>query len=356
MKESLSLVSQALPVEYCSRQETLGSAVTSLHQLMESRFLESSSKALAGKIILLGVPDDRGVKCNGGNAGADLGPEAFRSAFYKLYDGEIRSAQPTVPQMLSDCFVDAGNLILQESIEKTHEHLAVVVRDLLLNGAALVVTVGGGHDFSFGTYKGHAEAFSGIVPIVNIDAHFDLRPLSDGQINSGTPFYRIIENLPKSIAQGAALLELGIQPERNAPSLYRYAKEHGVQIIEYLWMEGGWRECETGRVVGPQEHVYEFIDRCVHLGWERYKGPLHLSLDLDVFSAWIAPGTSASTPIGVTLEELSSVFSFFARSQNCRVLDLAELCPPRDQNSQTARLAASLVYQFGRTRLEFASR
>lgn len=367
------------PDAFASRAETLGLSVKTLAQVLPRHGSPGPSgqsgqsgqgPALKGRFAIVGVPDDRGVVANGGHPGASAGPHAFRSAFYKLYDTYVRAFCPRThrpyPNMereasqepgvlLSQLLVDAGDVRVEGSIQETHARLSDVVANLLGAGAEIVFVIGGGHDFSYGSYVGHARAQPGLVPIVNLDGHFDLRPVVDGVINSGTPFFRIIEDAPSAVAGGRALLELGLQRERNPASLYEYAFAHGVVSVEYLPILKAWRNIADAREVSPLEHVLDHLDACAHLGWGRHKGTMHLSLDLDVFASWIAPGTSAATPMGAVLDDVGPLLSFLGRTHMCKVVDIAELSPARDFSDQTARLAASLVYTFALLREEYAA-
>lgn len=362
-----------LPSDACSRAGTLGASVRTLEDVLRRHDATSASPngalPLAGMYVLLGVPDDRGVANNKGHAGAAQGPAAFREAFYRQYDTPLREfcerthrpyasleARPATQVVwVSERVVDAGDIVLAPSIEETHERLALEVKSLLVLGAKRVHVIGGGHDFSYGSYKGHADATAGLLPIINLDAHFDLRTMEPGAVNSGTPFSRIVEAFPERVSGGRALLELGIQRERNPHELYEYALEKRIPTIEYLSLMRVWRRVQDGYEASPLNHVLDHLDDCRTLGWSRDAGRLHLSLDLDVFTSDLAPGTSAATPFGATLADLGPVLSFLGRVAHCGVVDIAELCPPRDVAGQTARLAAGLVLKLIILREEYAS-
>ena len=351
-----------------TRKETMGLGVPDISSLIKNT--RNKSNLIKGKYIIIGIPDDRGVIANGGNPGASKGPDSFRQSFYKLYDTRIRKFNPSThkpfgPQpehdanglYLSQAFFDAGNIILAESIQETHERLASVVEYFLNNEAKMIFVIGGGHDFSYGSYKGHvATRKNEIIPIINFDAHFDLRSVEDGKINSGTAFYRIIQDLNKNINDGKGLLELGIQRDRNPYSLYCYANEHKVQTVEYMALLNVWRDLSQGHAQTPLEHIRDHLDDCSSFGFDRIKGSIHFSLCLDVFDQSIAPGTSASTPFGVQFKDLAQSITFLAKSQTCRVMDIAELCPTRDTLETTSRLCATLVYRIALLREEYSSR
>lgn len=70
---------------------------------------------------------------------------------------------------------------------------------------------------------------------------------------------------------------------------------------------------------------------------------MHLSIDLDVLPAAVAPGVSAPAAYGVPVEVLEAVCRRVAESGRLRVLDIVELCPRLDIDGRTAKTAARLV-------------
>ena len=355
-------------ITVANRKETLGASIKHIEYLDKNQ--KKFEIDLNNKYIIIGVPDDRGVIENNGNPGANEGPDRFRESFYKLYDTNLRIFNPSTHKpftsseqnnkncdFISSKFVDAGNLILAKSIEETHERLSEVVNFFITKNAKLIFVIGGGHDFSYGSYKGHVSAKKNeIIPIINLDAHFDLRPVENGKINSGTAFRRIIDDFPLSIHEGKALLEIGIQRERNPQSLYDYVFEKKIPTIEYMTLLNVWRDLFAGHAQTPLEHIRDHLDDCSTFGFDRFKGSIHVSLCLDIFDQSIAPGTSASTPFGVQVKDLSQSLTFIAKSQTCRVMDIAELCPARDTHEMTSRLTAALVYRMALLREEYSSR
>jgi formiminoglutamase len=180
-----------------TKKETIGLELSDISLLTKN--IKNKSSYINGKYIIIGVPDDRGIIENGGNPGAKQGPDVFRLCFYKLYDTQVQKFNKSIdsyddnqtiskknPEFISNYFFDAGNIILADSILETHDRLASVVEFFLNHGAKLIFVIGGGHDFSYGSYKGHvASRKNEIIPIINFDAHFDLRPVEDNKINRG---------------------------------------------------------------------------------------------------------------------------------------------------------------------------
>lgn len=318
------------------RAEMLGHKVLSSHQ----GNLAAWAEKIRDRNVLVGVPDDRGVELNHGFVGASAGPDAFRNAFYRLYD-----ARSDAGEWAGDSWIDVGDLLLQPSIAETHAALADVVQFLLSHHARRVHVIGGGHDFSFGSYLGHARSCTGVLPIINFDAHFDLRAVDQGLINSGTPFRRVIESVGEHIAGGRALLEVGIQRERNPQSLWDYAQMHGVSVAEYTGASDPWifHRMPGSPVCSLREQTALWLEHWLSVA--DTSGHFHLSIDLDVFHTSAALGTSASTSFGVPVESLWPCMEDVLSRKICRVVDVAELCPVRDVQSQTARLAAAAVFR-----------
>ena len=83
------------------------------------------------------------------------------------------------------------------------------------------IILGGGHETAYGHYLGvrnyiGKEAKLGII---NIDAHFDLRPYNE-QPSSGTMFRQILEQ-----DENSSYLVLGIQRYGNTQALFDKADE-----------------------------------------------------------------------------------------------------------------------------------
>ena len=80
--------------------------------------------------------------------------------------------------------------------------------------------------------------------------------------------------------------------------------------------------------------VEEFLDRA---------DVVHLSVDLDVLPAAVAPGVSAPAGFGVPLHVVHAVCRQVADSGRAALLDVVELNPRFDADGRTARTAARLI-------------
>lgn len=274
--------------------------------------------AAPGACVLVGFRSDEGVRRNKGRPGAVRGPATLRHA--------LASTALARPVRL----LDAGDVAVTEAdLEGAQQRLGAVVAGLL-DAGHFVTVLGGGHEVAFGSYLGIARsaavAAGAQVGVLNLDAHFDLR--DDAAPTSGTPFRQMAEH---EAAQGRSLnyAVLGIAQPGNTAALFARAESLGVR---YLLDE----ECSPSNLPAVESFVEEFLGS-VDL--------VHLSVDLDVLPAAVAPGVSAPAAFGVGLEVISRVCELVTVSGKLTLLDVAELSPALDIDNRTARTAARLVHR-----------
>jgi formiminoglutamase len=202
---------------------------------------------------------------------------------------------------------------------------------LLLEKNITPIVIGGGHEIAWGNYQGIAQVFSQKnLGIINFDAHLDMRPLENGQKgNSGTPFLQIA-TMHQSTQQRFDYNCVGVQHTGNTQSLLDTAKKFDTKI---LWAD----ELHLGH----QGIAMDFIERVID-----QNDVIYLSLCLDVFASAFAPGVSATQPLGIYPWHIIPLIRELAASGKVISYDIAELSPPHDIAHTTAKLAATLVYEF----------
>src|SRR5262249_30681626 len=92
-----------------------------------------------GRAVIVGFPQDEGVRRNGGRVGAAEAPPEIRRWLYRLTPwhphGEI--------DLSAQAPLDAGNVRITGTLEETQENLGIVVGELLKAGTIPVVLGGG---------------------------------------------------------------------------------------------------------------------------------------------------------------------------------------------------------------------
>lgn len=264
--------------------------------------------------VLVGYPDDEGIKLNGGRIGAALAPDEIRKVFFKMTTGSV-----------SGSLFDGGNLGLELPLEERHR-AAQKANESFYAAKKFVMSIGGGHDYGYPDTQAFLSAFknSKLKPVViNFDAHLDVRPLKNG-LTSGTPFYRMLSANPKA----CHFFEVGIQDQCNSRS-----------HIE-------WCESQSGKIISLQEIKKKGLLSVLKKELHKLKGhPCFISVDIDAFSSAYAPGCSQSWPTGLHPDEFFIAFDFLFQHFNVKGLGIYEVSPPLDVQPLTSRLAALILYR-----------
>ena len=204
--------------------------------------------------------------------------------------------------------------------------LAHTITEMLSHGI-FPIAIGGGHDMSYGHFKGIYNAVQGDtdkkIGIINFDAHFDLRPIEEVS-NSGTPFHQILHEFDH-----VTYFAIGIQQQSNTKALFDIAKN---KLVHYAMNDA----CDASKeeLEALKERLHPFIDSCDYL---------YITIDLDGFSSSYAPGVSAPSPLGFTPRFVFKTLDFLLNSKKIISCDLAEMNPRFDRDNTTANLAARLI-------------
>ncbi len=269
---------------------------------------------------LLGFASDEGVRRNQGRLGAKNGPD------------HIRKQLASMPVHRSFSLNDAGDIACDDAdLETAQKNLAHNITQILA-AKSLPIVLGGGHEIAFGSFQG---AFNHLLTtkenfqlgIINFDAHFDLREAD--MVTSGTPFLNAA-NLSQAHNIDFNYLCLGIAEHGNTRVLFETAEKLGVTYLLD-------RELTSAKMPFALEKLQAFIDRVDYL---------YITVDLDVFPAYLAPGVSAPAAKGLAFETFEMLFETIIQSKKVILLDLAECNPQFDIDNRTAKLAALIVYQY----------
>jgi formiminoglutamase len=264
-------------------------------------------------VVVLGCPQDEGVRRNGGRVGAAQGPTEIRRMLYKM----------TVNGLGDLGLHDAGDVVPQATLEDTHAAQQAAVAQLLADGKRVVV-LGGGNDISYPDCAALSKS-AGEVLAFNVDAHFDVRP--NAERNSGTPYRQLLE---EGLLQGPHFFELGSQPFCNAQehAAYLAGKRAHVVPLDALRAKGAARVVRRAlREAQAAKAVF----------W---------GFDLDVVNASEAPGVSAPNPLGLSGAELCELAALAGAAPRTRIVEFSEMNPAFDVDGRTARLAAAAIWHY----------
>ncbi len=281
------------------------------------------SALVPGRAVILGFPQDEGVRRNGGRVGSAQAPAEIRRWLGRLTPSDPAAVVDltTLPPL------DAGNVRITGSLEESQQVLGEVLAGLLQTGAVPIV-LGGGHETAYGCYLGYAASRSPAA-IINIDAHLDVRPCVDGRGNSGTPFRQAMEH-PDHPLPGGRYVCLGVQPHATARQHVDYARQRGCVVR--------WRDECTGELLSLFRRE---LQRLQDEGCR-----VHVTVDADAVDDAAVPGVSAANVGGLDARAVLACARAAGASPAVSSLDVVEINPAHDRDGQSARWAALLAWHF----------
>lgn len=262
------------------------------------------------QVVILGCPQDEGVRRNRGRAGSRRAPTEIRRALYRY---PVSGAHEYLK------LIDVGNLRIGETLEETHEWLYETLRGLLQGGKKIIV-LGGGNDISYPDCRALCATIS--LPLVfNIDRHLDVR--IDTPRNSGTPYRQLLE---EGAIMPSMFYEVGINSYANSPKYLKYVQDVGAHIYYLGDLRG----------VGAGSAVRSIVSS------SRADG-IFFGFDLDVVRAVEAPGVSDPSPMGLTAREVCEIADVAASDPRTRIIEITEVNPEYDRDGITSKLAANII-------------
>ena len=265
------------------------------------------------RFVILGCPQDEGVRRNNGRVGAAEAPDRIREAFYKISaPANLKAGQ----------LFDTGNIQTGPTLEETHENQTRVVAQIISHGKIAIV-LGGGNDIAYPDGKGLGQNHKKFLTL-NIDSHFDVR--ENKQRNSGTPYRQLLE---EKIISPENFFELASQPFANSEVYADYLKKKQVAVIPL----------EQLRKKGVEKSIKGIL--------KLSKAPaIFWGIDMDSVRSADAPGVSASNPTGLTAEEILSIAAIAGNDKRSRILEISEVNPKYDIDGRTCKLAALIITNF----------
>ncbi len=287
----------------------------------DSRFASLITAEQTGDepVVLIGLPDELGVKLNNGRPGAKDGPRVFRETLAKMGARYDLARKTTLDVRI----FDAGDVVPAHgdgaaALEETHRRVTEAARPFHDDGK-IVVGIGGGHDLTFPMVRALAQSIGGAVGGVNVDPHLDVRETP----GSGMPYRSLIEG---GFLDAARFVEFGTGRFDNSEAHIEWLRAKGGTIRDITGVRSGrWN---AGEAVS---HALDERDGFV-------------SIDMDCVEGALC--VSAVPALGVPIDTVLAFARLAGTTGNVRHFDLMELSPAHDIGNRTARLAAMLFQTF----------
>jgi len=277
-----------------------------------------NTKYEESKIVIIGCPQDEGVKNSGGREGSAKAPEAIREQFYQL-----------TPFGITAQICDLGNVRYENSLQQSHETLQNVVEKVLKDGKRIIV-LGGGNDISYPNGKAMAETFGSENWLgVNVSSKFAVR-LNEPD-GSESAYRRILE---EKLIRPHYLYEIGYQSHFTSPIYYRYLHELGVNLSSLEQI----RSRETADLELREMMRQKFVHHSNTL-------TNLFNFSLSVVRASDAPGTNFPSPLGLRAGEFIILVKYAAGLANTRIIQFTDVNPNYEIDDRTTKLVAIAMHR-----------
>ncbi len=315
-----------------------------IHVLADSNNIELSLQESKAGFVLIGIPEDIGIKANHGIGGADSAWNPFLQSFLNIQSNDFLEGGELLLMGHFD-FSDMEHLIENNalSFDERSEAFRHAVNTIdteveqlihiITQNKKIPIVIGGGHNNSYPCIKGSAKGFykAGLLPIaqinaINLDAHADLRPMEGRHSGNGFTYAEEDGYLEKYCV-------IGIQEN---------------YLPQNVWMDivnNPFVDCITYEDIFVHEkrtflqaigHATSFTDdtRC------------GIELDLDIVEDVLS---SATSPVGISANQARQYIQYATAQSKVAYLHICEgathLSDGR-KNASTGKLISFLVSDF----------
>ncbi|WP_264520995.1 formimidoylglutamase [Flavobacterium sp. N1994] len=294
--------------------------------------------------VLIGIPEDVGIRANFGRPGADSAWESaiksianiqhnrFCKGSQILVLGKLDIAEEMNEAKDLDFHTTADRKKLSSLVERIDKEVVHVISGIIKCGKTPII-IGGGHNNAYGNIKGTALGLGKPINAINFDAHSD---------------FRILEG-------------------RHSGNGFSYAYEEGFLKKYFIF---GLHENYTSKNV--LDNLKKIEDRVTYNTYDEIKvrQQKNFQQELIVASEFIKNDTygieidldsipniasSAMTMSGFSVEELRQFIYFFGNSKNAAYLHICEGAPDLGEeknNHLIGKLIGYLVTDFIKSRRE----
>jgi agmatinase len=205
---------------------------------------------------------------------------------------------------------DAGDLVLPAEPAAARAAIERRVGGILAQSSKPLL-LGGDHSITYPALRPFNHHHAGGLTVLHLDAHGDLYDDFEGdRYSHACPFARVMDEKLAS-----RLIQVGIR------TLTPHQRAQAAKLESEVFGADCWRDA-LAVVAG-------------------LRGPVYVSLDLDVLEPMLAPGISHPEPGGLTVRDVPEILG--ALHTNVVGADIVEYNPRNDLRDLTARVAAKFV-------------
>lgn len=295
-------------------------------------------KESAAEYVLVGIPEDIGVKANRGRTGAATAFESTLKGLVNIQHNKFCKGSNLI--ILGEINVENEMLLAQNLnssnkedrkelyalVEKIDKEVSHVIHQIIKAGKKPII-IGGGHNNAYGNIKGLALATGKPVNAVNFDPHTDFRILEGRHSGNGFSYAYEEGFLKKYFIFGLheSYISKGVQSTiKSITNRVKFTTYEEIEIRREKTFEDQLNE------------ALQFIKN----------DPFGIEMDLDAI-----PGipTSAMTLSGFSVQQARQFIHHFASNKNASYLHICEGAPTLDEsnnNHLTGKLIAYMITDF----------
>ncbi len=297
-------------------------------------FIEKST----AQYVLLGIPEDIGVRANRGRGGTSSAFESTLKSLVNIQHNKFCKGSNLIVLGQLDVEnemnlaenLDASNKEERKQlfnlVEKIDKEVSHIIHKIIKTGKKPII-IGGGHNNAYGNIKGLALAKGKPVNAINFDPHTDFRIL-EGR-HSGNGFsYAYEEGFLKKY------FVFGLHESYISKGVQQTIKENTSRVKFSTYEE---IEIRKEKIFEDELNVaLQFIKN----------DPFGIELDLDAI-----PGihSSAMTLSGFSVQQARQFIHHFAKNKNASYIHICEGAPTLDEsnnNHLTGKLIAYMITDF----------
>jgi agmatinase len=276
---------------------------------------ESESRFDSAQVVILPIPYEPTTSYR---SGTKEGPRAILDAsrYLETYDDELdlelssHIGIHTLPELDPDL----------DSIEKTIDRIELAAQELITQNK-MVIGLGGEHSVTLGLVRAYHKKYPKLT-VIQLDAHADLRDRFEGTRLSHACVMRRIRDLR------LPTIGIGIRSMSQAEAEYIRKNTDAVSIY-------------PAKLIKQNQDTKSWIAEIV----SPIRGPVYVTIDIDVFDPAFVPGTGTPEPGGLDWYEVTRFLAELTKKVDIVGFDVVELSPLGGQ-VVSEFLTAKLVYKF----------
>lgn len=270
----------------------------------------------SAKYVILGIPEDIGVRANYGNPGTSKAFHAALMSLLNIQNNYLTNAENVILLGEIDCkkqMEQADSIELSDShfaeelggLVTQIDHKVSLVIQQIVSAGKFPIIIGGGHNNSYGNLMGSSNGLNNKINCINFDAHTDFRSLEHR--HSGNGFSYAFEDgyLDKYFVFG---LHRNYTSEGVFNSMKENSKNIGFNLFEDISIKN---------TLTFSEALSEAEKFCCDKSFG-------IELDMDAIEMM---GSSAISPSGFSITQARIFVDYFSKLQHAKYLHICEGAP-----------------------------